>query len=64
MILGEGRIADGSWADFLLVYGDPVADIERVANRKNHRLVVKRGQPVTGPAMAFAARPFQPLAAF
>ncbi len=61
---GEGRIADGACADFLFVNGDPVADIERVAGKKNHRLVVKRGQLVTGAAMAFAASPFQTLAAF
>ncbi len=61
---GEGRIADGACADFLLVHGDPAADIECVANPDNHRLVVKGGQPVTLPAMAFSASPFQTLAAF
>ncbi len=61
---GEGRIGEGTFADFLLVKGDPTANIDQVANRENHRLVVKRGAAVTKTAMAMGKTPFQPLAAF
>jgi imidazolonepropionase-like amidohydrolase len=39
----EGRIQDGAWADLLIVDGNPVQDISRVANPENHRGVYKRG---------------------
>ena len=39
----RGRIAQGWWADFLIVEGDPSRDIQAVADRANHRLVVKNG---------------------
>ena len=42
-----GRIADGAAADFLIVAGNPADDIAMVADRANHRLVVKDGCPVT-----------------
>ena len=61
---GEGRITEGGFADFLLVDGNPAEDIERAAKREHHRLVVKRGQPVSAATMALGAAPFQPLAAF
>ena len=61
---GEGRIAEGGFADFLIVEGDPASDIDCAAKRENHRLVVKRGQAVTAASMAIGAAPFQPLAAF
>ena len=61
---GEGRIAEGGYADFLIVEGDPASDIDCAAKRENHRLVVKRGQAVTAASMALGAAPFQPLAAF
>jgi imidazolonepropionase-like amidohydrolase len=42
----QGRLAEGCLADLLVVEGDPVEDIARVAEKRHHRLVVKRGQPV------------------
>jgi imidazolonepropionase-like amidohydrolase len=39
----HGRIREGNVADFLVVNGDPLADITRAARKENHRLVVKRG---------------------
>ena len=42
----EGRIREGAWADFLLVAGDPLQDIDCVARRENHRRVVRRGRSV------------------
>jgi imidazolonepropionase-like amidohydrolase len=42
----QGRLAEGCLADLLLVDGDPVEDIARVAERHHHRAVVKRGQAV------------------
>jgi len=42
----QGRLAEGCLADLLLVDGDPVEDIARVAERRHHRAVVKRGQAV------------------
>lgn len=61
---GEGRIAEGGFADFLIVEGDPASDIDCAAKRENHRLVVKRGRAVTAASMALGAARFQPLAAF
>ncbi len=61
---GEGRIAEGTFADFLLVDGDPATNIDQVAKRENHRMVVKRGAAVTRNAMALGKTPFQSLAAF
>lgn len=42
----RGRLAEGCFADLLLVEGDPLQDIAQVAGKANHRLVVKNGQPV------------------
>ena len=39
----RGIIKEGFYADFLIVKGDPVKDISKVADRKNHRIVVKNG---------------------
>lgn len=40
----RGVIAEGAWADLLLVDGDPLADISRAAERANHRAVWKAGR--------------------
>jgi imidazolonepropionase-like amidohydrolase len=42
----EGRIEVGARADFLIVSGDPLADISRAADRTHHRAVIKHGKPV------------------
>ncbi|MEO1192755.1 MAG: amidohydrolase family protein [Pseudomonadota bacterium] len=42
----QGRLAEGKIADLLLVEGDPVADIDKAADRSNHRLVVRAGQAI------------------
>ncbi|MDE0193628.1 MAG: amidohydrolase family protein [Gammaproteobacteria bacterium] len=39
----RGRIAEGAFADLLVVDGDPSTDIEAAANRCRHRHVVKNG---------------------
>ena len=39
----RGIIQEGFYADFLLVNGDPVNDISKVADRTNHQIVVKNG---------------------
>ena len=39
----RGIIQEGFYADFLIVNGDPVKDISKVADSKNHRIVVKNG---------------------
>ena len=44
-----GRLAEGAVADLLVVEGDPLADISRVADRSNHRMVVKRGTAIPRP---------------
>jgi len=41
----RGTIAGGMHADMLIVDGDPLADIDRVADRANHRMVIKNGVP-------------------
>jgi len=43
----RGRIAEGMVADLLLVEGDPLQDIRRVAERRHHRLIMLAGQSVT-----------------
>ena len=37
----RGIIKEGFYADFLIVSGDPVQDISKVADRTNHQIVVK-----------------------
>jgi len=44
----RGVLADGNVADMLIVRGDPLADIERAADRRHHRLVLKDGVVVGG----------------
>ena len=39
----QGRVKEGSSADFVLCDGDALVDIKRAARKENHRLVVKRG---------------------
>ncbi|MEQ9811478.1 MAG: amidohydrolase family protein [Azospirillaceae bacterium] len=39
----RGRLAEGAHADLLVVSGDPLADIARVADKDNHLMVVKNG---------------------
>ncbi len=47
--LGDrGRIRDGAVADLLLVDGNPVANIAAVADRSNHRAVIKDGAVYAG----------------
>jgi imidazolonepropionase-like amidohydrolase len=61
----NGRLKEGFAADFLIVEGDPVADIGRVADQANHRAVIKDGRPAKGAAKlagGFAA--FDVAAAF
>lgn len=40
----RGSLAEGKFADLLAVHGDPLADIEAVADARNHALVVKNGR--------------------
>src|SRR5262249_22342863 len=42
----RGRIAEGCFADLLVVDGDPVKDILNAALAERHRLVVKNGVEV------------------
>jgi len=44
----RGRIADGMIADLLMVSGNPLEDIDAVADKANHRTVVKDGVVVAG----------------
>ncbi len=60
----EGRIAEGHFADLLVVEGDPLADIAMVAESVNHRLVVKRGLAVTRSASGRLAPLANRMAAF
>jgi imidazolonepropionase-like amidohydrolase len=53
-VADEGRIAEGHAADLLVVDGDPLQDIEAVADKKNHRLVLKRGRSVKHQPMPLA----------
>jgi imidazolonepropionase-like amidohydrolase len=60
----EGRIQEGHFADLLLVEGDPSADITMVSRPENHRLVVKRGLPVSRRASGLIGIAGHQLAAF
>ena len=44
----RGRIRDGAAADILIVNGNPLDDIDAVADRANHRAVYKDGELVAG----------------
>ena len=44
----RGRIAEGSVADLLMVAGNPVDDIDQVADQSNHLGVMKGGRAVSG----------------
>ena len=44
----RGRIKDGAAADILIVTGNPLDDIDAVADRANHRAVYKDGELVAG----------------
>jgi len=41
-----GRIREGAVADLLVVSGNPLEDIDAIADRSRHRLVIKNGNPV------------------
>jgi len=58
----RGRIVEGYWADFLIVRGDPVADIRAASDRANHARVVKNGFDVHAAigAVAKASPPMLP----
>ncbi|MCP5150261.1 MAG: amidohydrolase family protein [Ectothiorhodospiraceae bacterium] len=45
-----GRVREGAVADLLLVDGDPLEDISRVADPAHHRLVMRRGTVAHGGA--------------
>ena len=56
--------AGGMVADLLIVDGDPIQDILRVADRSNHRMVIKGGKRIDGAeAVRAEAAPARPLAA-
>lgn len=64
MRIGDrGRIREGAVADLLVVEGNPVEDIDAVADAANHRFVVKGGRVLTGKAGRTELRPATPLAA-
>ena len=42
----RGQIEENFYADLLIVSGNPVEDISAVANRENHRSVIKNGSAV------------------
>ena len=54
----RGRLAEGYWADLLIVNGDPTADITRVSDRANHHAVYKNGFDVHSRLGTEAARPW------
>jgi imidazolonepropionase-like amidohydrolase len=43
-----GRIREGAVADLLLVQGDPISDVDAVANPARHECIIKNGQMVRG----------------
>lgn len=60
-----GHVREGCAADFLLVEGDPIADIKMAARKANHRAVFKAGRPATGaPVLAGNLARIEARAAF
>ncbi|WP_428248146.1 amidohydrolase family protein [Ferrovibrio sp.] len=60
----HGKVQAGLPADFLLVEGDPVADITRAARRQYHRAVFRKGELASGlPTMLGGLRGAQPAIA-
>ena len=59
----HGRVKQGAFADLLVVDGNPLEDIARIADRRHHRLVIKRGEAVLPAPGTAAARPAPALAA-
>ena len=51
-----GRVQEGAAADLLVVEGNPLEDIDAVADSARHRLVIKRGVMVH-------AKPGEPVVA-
>lgn len=60
----QGRIAEGTAADFIVTNGNPVEDIAMAARKENHRLVVKRGVPVGAGVISMSGHNFSRMAAF
>lgn len=60
----QGRIAEGAAADFVITEGNPAEDIAMAARKENHRLVIKRGVPVTGASIGMSGHNFRRMAAF
>lgn len=54
----RGRLAEGNWADLLVVNGNPFDDIERVADRRHHHAVYKNGFDVHSRIGRERARPW------
>ncbi len=42
----RGRLRDGQAADIIVTVGDPASDITAIADKANHRLILKDGRPV------------------
>lgn len=42
----RGRLRNGQAADIIVTVGDPTSDITAVADKANHRLILKDGRPV------------------
>lgn len=60
----HGRVKAGMIADFLLVDGDPAADIARAARRQHHRAVFRKGELAAGlPTMLGGLRGAEPASA-
>ncbi len=60
----EGRVKEGGAADFLIVDGDPVADITKASQKANHRMVVKRGVCLADRRLGRDGDLFRSIAAF
>jgi imidazolonepropionase-like amidohydrolase len=60
----QGQVAVGMAADFLIVDGNPGADIKMASRLENHRLVVKGGVAVSGQNASAAGPAFGRMAAF
>jgi imidazolonepropionase-like amidohydrolase len=60
----EGQVKEGGAADFVIVNGDPSADIKMIARKENHRMVIKRGIPISGQSASALGQVFRSIAAF
>ena len=60
----ENRVAEGGFANYLLVDRDPPMDIDRIAKRENNRFQVKRSRTLLATTITLGNTPTLAFAEF